>query len=140
MHFEQSLPYFFAKLSTFYRVEIEKQLKEFDLHAGQIFVLFELWQADGSSQIELSKKLNLSPPTVNRMIKSLQKNRFIICSPNQSDGRIVNVFLTPKGVAIRPRIEEKWIAIEEKLIANLTPTEQLVLSQLFGKLLENLAP
>jgi hypothetical protein len=41
-------------------------------------------------------------------------------------------------VAIRPQVEEKWRKLESKLIGNLTATEQLMLSQLFGKLVENL--
>lgn len=138
MNFNETLPFLFVQISTYYKVEIEKQLNEFDLHAGQIFVLFELWNTDGLSQIELSASLTLSPPTINKMVKSLVKNGFVVSAPCPNDGRVMRVFLTPKGLAIRPQVEEKWQRLEEKLVANLTPTEQLVLSQLFGKLGENL--
>jgi len=140
MKFNETLPYFFAQFSTSFKVELEKNLVEFDLHSGQIFVLFALWENDGMSQIDLANILNLSPPTINKMVKSLQKNGFVICSPGKSDGRIINVFLSPKAVAIRPQVESIWQKIEEKLTLNLTPTEQLVLNQLLGKIVENFNP
>lgn len=140
MNFNETLPFLFAKISTFCKVEIERQLIEFKLHSGQIFILFELWKTDGLSQVEISNKLRLSPPTINKMVKSLKNNGFVVVGGSQEDGRLMRVYLTPQGVAIRPAVEEKWRKIEEKLLANLTPTEQLVLSQLFGKVVENLSP
>jgi MarR family transcriptional regulator, organic hydroperoxide resistance regulator len=139
MIFIETLPSLVAQISTFYKVEIEKELNEFDLHAGQIFVLFELWKTDGLSQIELSNSLKISPPAVNKMVKSLARSGFVVNSTCSKDGRVMRVFLTPKGVAIRPQVEEKWRKLEERLVGNLTATEQLVLSQLFGKLVENLS-
>jgi DNA-binding MarR family transcriptional regulator len=138
MDFKETLPYLFAQITTFYKVEIEKQLNEFGLHAGQIFILFALWETDGLSQVEIAAKLKLSPPTINKMVKSLAGNGFVISASSQTDGRVTEIYLTPKGVAIRPQVEEKWRKLEERLVANLTATEQLVLSQLFGKLVENL--
>src|SRR5687767_4195814 len=114
MNFNETLPYLFAQISTFYKVEIEKELNEFELHAGQIFVLFELWKNDGLSQIELSVNLKVSPPAINKMVKSLSKNGFVVSSVCSKDGRVMRVFLTPKGVAIHPKVEEKWHKLEAK--------------------------
>ena len=139
MNFAETMPYLLAQMATYYKVEIEKELKELDLHSGQIFILFELWKTDGLSQIELSSNIGISPPAVNKMIKGLSKNGFVVNSPCQKDGRVIRVFLTPKGAAVHPHVEEKWRKLEGKLIGNLTATEQLVLTQLFGKLVENLA-
>lgn len=139
MNFNETLPYLFVQISTSYKAEIEKQLSELGLHAGQIFILFELWKTDGLSQIELAFNLKLSPPTINKMVKSLAKNNFVVSAASKKDGRVTQIFLTPRGAAIRPQIEEKWRQLEEKLIAKLTATEQLVLSQLFGKIVENLS-
>lgn len=138
MNFNQTIPFLFYQISTNFRTEMERQLSESGLHAGQIFILFELWTNDGLSQVELAAKLNLSPPTINKMVKSLARNHFVICGQNPTDGRGTQINLTPKGSAIRLEVEEKWQKLEDKLIANLTATEQLVLSQLFGKIVDNL--
>jgi DNA-binding MarR family transcriptional regulator len=129
MNFNETIPYLIAQIATFYKVEIEKKLNEINLHAGQIFILFELWKTDGMSQIEIASSLKLSPPTINKMVKSLLKSDFVVSAGCPKDGRVIRVFLTPKGVAIRPQVEEIWRKIEGKLVANFTATEQLVLSQ-----------
>ena len=139
MNFHQTISFQFVQISTLYKVEIEKELKEYGLHSGQIFVLFELWKTEGLSQIELSKNLKLSPPTINKMIKSLEGNGFITCQKSSDDGRTTRIFLTRKAVNIKSDVETKWIKLEEKLVSGLTPTEQLVLSQLFDKVSENFA-
>jgi DNA-binding MarR family transcriptional regulator len=126
-------------MATYFKVEIEKELKDLELHSGQIFILFELWKTDALSQIELSFNLGVSPPAINKMVKSLSRNGFVANSPCPKDGRVMRVFLTPKGAAIRPQVEQKWNKLEQRLVGDLTATEQLVLSQLFGKLVENLA-
>lgn len=138
MHFNETLPYLLAQISTYFKVQIEKQLKEFNLHSGQIFILFELWKTDGLSQIDLSANLKVSPPTINKMVKSLKKNGFVACAVCATDGRIMRVYLTPQGVAIRPKVEEMWSKLEIGLVENLTVTEQLVLSQLFIKINETI--
>ena len=46
MNFSETIPFLLTQMATYFRVEIEKQLQELELHAGQIFVLFELWQTD----------------------------------------------------------------------------------------------
>lgn len=139
MNFNETTTYLLTQISTFLKVEIEKQLAQFDLHSGQIFVLFELWNTDGQSQIEIANRLRLSPPTINKMVKSLTQNGFVATKACPHDGRIMRVYITPKGAAIRPSVEEKWRKLDELLGTNLTPTEQLVLTQLFSKLLENLS-
>jgi DNA-binding MarR family transcriptional regulator len=138
MNFNDTLPYLFAQISTFFKTEMEKELRDFNLHSGQVFILFELWRTDGISQVELSNNLKLSAPTINKMVKSLSKNGFVASAACPKDGRVMLVFLTPQGAAVRPRVEEKWRKLEDILIANMTATEQLVLGQLFGRLIENL--
>lgn len=139
MIFEETLPYLFTQVSTLYKVEIEKALNDLDLHAGQIFILFELWKTDGLSQIELSKNIKVSPATINKMVKSLVNGGFVLNSISPSDSRVKRVFLTLRGAAVRPQVEEKWHKLGQRLIGDLTATEQLVLSQLFGKLIGNLS-
>lgn len=138
MNFNETVSFLFAQIATNFKVLIEKQLNKFDLHGGQIFILFALWKADGLSQIELAEILKVSPPTINKMVKSLKNNGFVVCAGCPKDGRVMRVFLTPKGAAVRPKVEEEWVKIDEKLLANLTATEQLVLSQLCSKIGDNL--
>ena len=136
MNFNESIPYLLVQISTAFKSLLEKKLNEIGLHSGQVFVLFELWKTDGMSQIDLSANLKLAPPTINKMVKSLAENGFVDCQKCASDGRLMRVFLTQKGVAVLPDVHHKWTDAEDVLLSNLTVTEKLVLSQLFDKLNE----
>lgn len=139
MDFENSTTYVLTQLATAYRGYLERAMGKIGLHSGQIFILIALWKADGQSQIALAKNLNLTAPTINKMVKSLAANGFVRCEKCLADGRLMRVFLTEKGADCQDAVAEQWTKIEVQSYANLTETEKLVLSQLFVKLKENLS-
>lgn len=138
MDFENSVTYILTQLAIAYRTYLERAMSEIGLHSGQIFILISLWKNDGQSQIDLVKNLNLTAPTVNKMVKSLTISGYVGCRKCETDGRLMRVFLTNKGVEHQSLVAEQWTKIENQSYSNLTETEKLVLSQLFTKLKENL--
>lgn len=136
--FENTITYLLTPISNAYWVNLEKAMNEINLHSGQVFVLVALWKQDGQSQIELSKNLNLAPPTVNKMVKNLVESGFIRSQRDTKDTRIVRIFLTEKGNNCKNLIEEQWVKLEVQTLSNLTETEKLILFDLFGKLKKNL--
>lgn len=137
MNFEKSLHYLLADLSAIQRVELENGLKNANIHSGQIFILFELWNKDHLSQVEIATNLNLSPPTINKLVKGLKETGFVEMNRSESDARVVIVSLTEKGKMIRPEIEIVWLNLETKFTGNLTETEKLIFLQLLEKVLQN---
>lgn len=135
MNFENTLNYLIADLTAIYRNELEKSLLKYELHSGQIFILFELWKTDGLNQITLAKNLNLSAPTINKLVKGLAAKNFISLRRSEIDTRIVEVYLTKKGFEIKPEIEVNWVELESKITANLTDTEKLIFMQILEKVL-----
>lgn len=135
---ENTLTYLLTPISNAYWVNLEKAMNEINLHSGQVYVLISLWKQDGQSQIELSKNLNLAPPTINKMVKSLVESGFVRSQREENDTRIVRAFLTAKGNEYRSLIEEQWLKLEVRTLLSFTETERLILFQLFGKLKENL--
>ena len=137
--FENSATYILMQLSLAHRNSLERALNVLGLHSGQIFVLISLWRADGLSQIDLVKSLKITAPTVNNMVKSLSASGFIELRKCESDGRLMRVFLTVKGVDCQKSVAEQWGKIEAAGLSNLTDTEKLILAQLLGKMKENLS-
>ena len=136
--FENTITYLLTPISNAYWANLEKAMNEINLHSGQVFVLVALWKQEGQSQIELSKNLNLAPPTVNKMVKNLVESGFIRSQRDTKDTRIVRIFLTEKGNNCKNLIEEQWVKLEVQTLSNLTETEKLILFDLFGKLKKNL--
>jgi DNA-binding MarR family transcriptional regulator len=134
MDLENTVTYLLAKLSLAHRNLFEKAAVGAGLHSGQAFVLLELWKEDGQRQIDLAAKLNLSAPTVNKILGGLLENDMVTRGKYENDARSTRIFLTRKGRDVRGRLEEQWQALEERTLGGLTDTEMLMLHQLLTKL------
>ena len=113
-------------------------MNKIGLHYGQVFVLISLWKNDGQSQSELAKELILSPPTINKMVKSLSGGGFVESRQSDKDNRIMHVFLTKKGRESNESVVEIFESIQSDFFAALTETERLMFTQLCEKLKESL--
>ena len=134
MDLENTVTYLLAKLSLAHRNLFEKAAVGAGLHSGQAFVLLELWKEDGQRQIDLAAKLNLSAPTVNKILGGLLENDMVTRGKYENDACSTRIFLTRKGRDVRGRLEEQWQALEERTLGGLTDTEMLMLHQLLTKL------
>jgi len=138
MKFQNTIIYLLTPIANSYWANLESAMNEINLHSGQVFILISLWEQDGQSQIELAKNLNLTPPSINKMVKSLAREKFVKFKNSKEDGRIVRVYLTEKGSESRQAVEEQWQKLESQILINFSETEKLILFQLFDKLKENL--
>lgn len=134
MNFETTLIFSVTQFTNVFRNALEKSLRELDLYGGQIYILILLWQEDAQTQISLAQKLNLSPPTIHKMVRSLSENNFVSCNRCVNDARMMRVHLTEKGALIRSSVERQWSELENKVFASLTETEKLIFRQLVEKL------
>lgn len=134
---EISLGALFLQNANIYRNMLEKKMNEIGLHYGQIAVLNLLWTSDGSSQIEIAAALNLSQPTVNKMVKSLMQNGFVESRDSLTDGRVKNIFLSTKAKNIEENVSEISASVEDEFFVKLTETEKLIFRQICEKLLVN---
>jgi len=138
MNFENTISFLLAKVTIAHRNLLQKGVNEAGLHSGQVFILISLWSEDGQRQNNIARSLNLSSPTVNKMIKSLIDGGFLTLQKDETDGRATRIFLTEKGIGIRSKVEKLWQDLEDHVYSNLTETEKIVLFQLLEKTLKNL--
>lgn len=134
MQFENTVAYLLAKATVSHKNALQKYANSVGLHSGQVFVMMELWKADGQRQIDLAAKLNLSAPTVNKILGGLLENDFVTRARYEDDARSTRIFLTRKGVDVREALERAWEDLEDQTLAGLTDTEALMLKQLLEKL------
>jgi DNA-binding MarR family transcriptional regulator len=135
MKIEDSVSYLLAKLTIAHRNLLERSVTEVGLHSGQVFVLLELWKKDGQRQVDLAEKLNLAPPTVNKILGGLLDADFVDRAKYEDDARSTRIFLTEKGKEVKGALEEKWADLESQTIEGMTQTEALILKQLLQKMM-----
>ncbi|MEO8572505.1 MAG: MarR family transcriptional regulator [Pyrinomonadaceae bacterium] len=136
MHFEDSVAFMLAKATIIHKNSLQKYANSVGLHSGQVFVMMELWKTDGQRQIDLAARVNLSPPTVNKILGGLLENDFVTRARYEDDARSTRIFLTDKGNHVREALEQAWEELEEQTLAGLTDTEALMLKQLLQKLFQ----
>ena len=134
MVLEESASYILARLATAHRTAVDKYMQAAGLHGGQVFILMELWKKDGQRQTDLAARLEVSPPTINKILGGLLERDFVTRARYEDDARSTRIFLTPKGVEVRQVVEQQWSELEAHTLANLTETERLMFRQLLLKI------
>lgn len=135
MELRKTVSYLLSRLTIAHRNLLERTVAEIGLHSGQASILIELWQKDGQRQVDLAEKLNLAPPTVNKIIAGMLSAGLVTRRKTEGDARSTRIFLTKTGREFESKLTEKWAEIEEQTLMGLTKTEGLILRQLLAKLL-----
>lgn len=80
----------------------------------------------------------MKPPTVAIMLKRIEKAGMVKRVQDETDQRIVRVYLTEYGRKLCKSIYTEIQSIEEKMFSGLSEEEKSILNRLFKKIRENL--
>ena len=80
-----------AHQRTFHKLENKS------IYPGQPRLLMLIMENEGITQKELSKKNHVRPATITGMLKKLEANDYVYRMPDDTDKRIMRVYLTPLG-------------------------------------------
>ncbi len=119
------------RLAHVMALDMERRLKIAGVTLSQWFVLKQLWQQEGRSQVELQKLLGLERATVNGLIQRMVSAKLIECKPDPTDRRVQRIFLTTRGRAL----QELTAAFEEEVNARALQGFSEDERAFFGKLL-----
>ena len=101
----------------------------------QYIVFLVLWEKDGVSVRELGERLYLDSGTLTPLLKKMEEAGFVARRRSTDDGRVVHIYLTEKGRALRAEVEQIPLRLGGCL--PLTAEEAKVLHALLYRLLEN---
>ena len=116
----------------------ENAFASIGLHAGQEQFLSSLWEEDGLTQVELAKKMCVQPPTVNKMLTRLESAGLVERRLDPEDNRFSGVYLTEKSRRLKQEVELAFSKLEERVVANLSLEERILLKRLLMQVYENL--
>jgi DNA-binding MarR family transcriptional regulator len=128
-----------GKICAQSRRNFEGALRALKLHVGQDLALYQLWQEEGLTQVQLSEKMGCEPPTVTNMVKKLEEYGFITRIPDKNDARVVRVYLTDQGRALKEPVMQIWQAQQKSLLNGLLPEERLLMRRLLQQMLGNIS-
>ena len=102
-------------------------LKELGLTYPQYLAMLVLWQEDGITVGTLSKRLLTDPGSLTPLLKRLESEQLLIRKRSHQDERVVELFLTQKGRALREQarhIPSCIVNASEKSVDTLTQLKE----------------
>lgn len=95
-------------------------LDELDITYPQYLVMMVLWENDGLSVNHIGEKLYLDSGTLTPLLKRLETKGFIMRKRKKEDERVVEVFISETGKALKAKACE----IPEKIYKKIDISEQ----------------
>ncbi len=91
---------------------------------GQWPFLVVLWEEDGISQRELSERRGIREATTVRALDRMEKDGLVERVRDPNDRRRIQVFLTPRGRALRDELIPFALEVNDLSLASLNAEEQ----------------
>ncbi|HOV70178.1 MAG TPA: MarR family transcriptional regulator [Clostridia bacterium] len=112
------------------------------LRPSEIHLLIKIYKHGANTGImtsQLSKLLNVSPPSVTPIINVLEKKKYVERLRSDDDRRIVYVRVTTKGVNFIKDIDKRFRQTLVGLVDYLGPRDSLELARLLSRAVEYFA-
>jgi DNA-binding MarR family transcriptional regulator len=119
---------------------LQKQLAPYKVTTSQWLHLRALWEEDGLSQGEISRRIGIEKASSTSVLDSLEQRKFIRRARNKSDRRKTNVFLTPAGRALKATLLPCAVAMTAQARQGLSPEEVITFLRVLETMIENLLP
>jgi MarR family transcriptional regulator, organic hydroperoxide resistance regulator len=103
-------------------------------HPGQAMCLRLLSVNDGLSQRDMARMLHVSPPTVSKMLSTMEKSGLVERKPDEADQRLTRVYLTAAGHERSDQMGEAVGEYVNATFATLSERERRDLARLLEKL------
>jgi DNA-binding MarR family transcriptional regulator len=116
-----------GKTSKVLRALADAAMRRHGLHLGQNHLLAMLWEQDGRTPGEIAAALNVTTPNVVKMADRMTATGLLTRRRDDRDNRLVRLWLTDAGRALREPVEEERRLIEERVLAELTEAERACL-------------
>jgi DNA-binding MarR family transcriptional regulator len=113
-----------SKTTKALRAATDAALQHHGLRLGQDHLLAALWEQDGRTPGEVAAAVNVSTPAVTKMATRLADAGLIVRRDDDHDHRLVRLWLTDAGSALRLPVQRERRRIERAVTADLSDTER----------------
>lgn len=111
-------------------------LEELDITYSQYLVMMVLWEYERLTVNQIGDKLYLDSGTLTPLLKRLEGKDYLVRHRKREDERVVEVFLTEKGIQLQNKACLIPGKLQEKL--NLSETDLSVMKETVTKLLHKI--
>jgi len=109
-----------------------------ELTPEQWIVLVQLWRKDGQSQSALSELTLRDPPTMSRILDTMEKSGLVERGVDEKDARLRVVKLTRSGKALQSKLVPIAKALVARLEKGISERDLEITHKTLGRMLQNL--
>ena len=127
------------RLNKIHRKMAKREFQKVDLTEGKPRLLDFIINNPGCSQREIATCCKIEPATATSILSAMEKEELIYRERNPKDKRILNVFLTKKGIESQSKVEKVFLELDEICFEGFSDEERINAINISNKLYENLA-
>ena len=139
-HYEEVI-YSLALIYNVITDQMSTYLSEYQLTPGKFNILLAVKHQggkEGISQVEVSKRLIVTPSNMTKLIDKLEKDGLVTRSALPGDRRVNILKITSKGSKLLDAVWGGYDARLKKILSSLNESQQKILSGLLVSWLENI--
>lgn len=126
------------RLNKMHRNMAKKEFQKVDLTEGKPKLLDYIINNPGCSQREIASCCKIEPATATSILSSMEKEELIYRERNPKDKRILNVYLTQKGIEAQKKVEKVFLQLDEMCFEGFSQEEKTYAINILNRLYENL--
>lgn len=126
--------YWLSQVVGRYQEQIEPQLKEISLDLSRWRVLGTLDEGARSSVSELAEQAIVKLPTMMKIVQRMQADGLVTLSPKETDGRVTEVALTPKGLEARKSALAMVMELHDRTFQHFSKDEMSQLNTMLARI------
>lgn len=116
---------------------LERRTLPHGVTSGQWRFLRVLWNEDGLTQRELSRRVGMREPTTVAAVNSLERAGFVTRRKSEKDRRKVHVFLTARAKRLKPKLMPYVAEVNEIGLRGVSPHDVKLIREVLLKIREN---
>jgi MarR family transcriptional regulator, organic hydroperoxide resistance regulator len=113
-------------------------MREHGLTFAQAAVMSRLWRQDGLTQSQLQEQVGVDASTMTGLVQRMTGQGLVRRRRDHADGRVVRVYLTPRGRALRPLLAPEAEAANSLFFRGFSAAERATCIELMHRALRNL--
>jgi len=117
---------------------LERRTLSYGVTSGHWPFLRVLWNEEGMSQSELSRRVGMKEPTTVTALNAMEKAGFVRREPSTRDRRKMHIHLTDRGRALRQVMIAAVTEVNELASAGVSAEDMATLRKVLARLAANL--
>lgn len=135
---EQSLGFVLNDVARLMRRNLNRRVQELALTQAQWQALAHISRNEGMTQSQLADILEVQPISVGRLIDRMEDAGWVRRSPDPSDRRAINLYLTEKVKPVLTRMQKHGAAVRAQALTGISEKEQEIMLRALFVMRQNL--